>query len=135
MKKTLLLLLSVVIFAPVFVSAESHSGGQMMPGGQQPSTPTTANVPRATLENPLKGVDSLAGLFTKLAQFVLNVSYVVIAFFLLLSGFKFIKAQGSETELEDAKRTFFNTIIGAIIIISAQTIILVVQGIIEGLQG
>jgi hypothetical protein len=61
------------------------------------------------------------------------VSYVVIAFFLIVSGFKFVTAQGSEDKITDAKNTFKYTIIGALIIIGAQVIIDIVKSIISGL--
>ncbi len=88
----------------------------------------------AKLENPLAGVNSISDLFYKIVNFLISFSYVVIAFFLILSGFKFVKAQGSDTELEEAKRMFYGTIIGALVIIGAQTITTVVQKIIEGLS-
>ena len=64
----------------------------------------------------------------------MSLSYVVIAFFLFLSGFKFVTAQGSQDKLTEAKKTFWYTIVGALILIGANTIIQVVQGIIKGLQ-
>lgn len=87
----------------------------------------------ATLPNPLK-VKSLSELLYKTVDFVLSLAYIVIAFFLLLSGFKFVTAQGSEDKLKEAKTMFFNTIVGAVIIIGAQTIIAVLKSLFESLQ-
>jgi hypothetical protein len=100
-----------------------------------PATPTTPNTPKTPpksitvggpdgmIQNPLKGADSLGELFKTLSQFVLDVAYIVIAAFLLLSGFKFIKAQGNPEELAKAKATFWYTIIGALIIIAMDTLV------------
>ena len=69
--------------------------------------------------------------FFAILNFVISFSYAVIAFFLILSGFKFVTAQGSEDKLTDAKNTFKYTIIGAILIIGAQVIVEVVKNIIS----
>ncbi|MDE1874498.1 MAG: hypothetical protein KGI79_00865 [Patescibacteria group bacterium] len=82
-----------------------------------------------TIPNPLNGVNSLSDLFYKIVNLVVSISYVVVAFFLILSGFKFVTAQGNESKLEDAKSTFFHTVIGAFIVIGAQVIIDVVKSI------
>jgi hypothetical protein len=155
MKKIALLLLLVSFALPVALYAQTDpgggraatgtdSGGRTPPatdsgggrgtdsGGGRIDTPTVTA--RATLENPLAGVNSISDLFYKLANALISISYVVIAFFLILSGFKFVKAQGSEKEIEEAKKTFYYTIIGALLIIGARTIIAIVQGIIRGLN-
>jgi hypothetical protein len=136
--KKLIILFSMMVMSTLAQVAYAQTSPQMTtptanPQAQQMTTPVSNVTARATLENPLK-VKSLSELFTKLVQFAVNIGYFLIAFFLLLSGFKFVKAQGNEAELETAKRTFYYTIIGAIIIVGAQTIILVVQSIIKGLQ-
>lgn len=87
----------------------------------------------ATLPNPLK-VKSISELFYDVVDFALSLSYVVIAFFFLLSGFKFVTAQGSDDKTTDAKRMFFNTVIGAAVIIGANTIVAVVKSIVTSLQ-
>ncbi len=88
----------------------------------------------SAIPNPLTGVSSISDLVYKVVQVVVDLSYVVIAFFLLLSGFKFVVAQGSDTKLEDAKKTFFYTLIGAALIIGAQVIVSILQGIFAALN-
>ncbi len=97
-------------------------------------TRTTTVQPIASLPNPLGDkVKSIPDLFYLLVNALISVSYVVIAFFLIVSGFKFVTAQGSEDKITDAKNTFKYTIIGALIIIGAQVIIDIVKSIISGL--
>jgi hypothetical protein len=91
----------------------------------------TARIP--SLPNPLK-VDSLTELFKMVVNAILSIGYVVVAFFLILSGFKFVTAQGSEDKLKEAKTTFKNTIIGAVIIVGAQTIAAVLETVFKSLQ-
>ena len=113
-------------------------------GGQQPSTsagggqaPTTGSQPQtniAKLENPLGSrVNSLTGLFIKLVNIVVNISYAVVAFFLILSGFKFVVAQGKPQEIESAKKTFWYTIVGGLIIVGAQTIARILEELVKNL--
>lgn len=116
----------MMMFSPTLAFAVPDPGGQKDSGGQ---TPIIAGLP-----NPLGDkVDSIPALVYLLVQIVVDISYVVIAFFLILSGFKFVAARGNETELTNAKNTFKYTIIGALLIIGAQTIIAVVKNIISGL--
>ena len=128
--------LMLALASPVFVHAK-------LAGAECSSAPAVGSSPSGTfgntgpnsvgLSNPV-GVSSIACLFYKIVDFVMSLSYVVIAFFLLLSGFKFVTAQGNDEKLTEAKRTFFYTVIGALILIGANTIIQVVQGIIRGIQ-
>jgi hypothetical protein len=102
---------------------------QPVPGGQ-----TTPVQPRPALENPLGSrVNSLTGLFIKLVNIVVNISYMVVAFFLILSGFKFVVAQGKPKEIEDAKKTFWYTIVGGLIIVGAQTIARILENLVKSL--
>ncbi|MDO8579643.1 MAG: hypothetical protein Q7R72_02105 [bacterium] len=141
----LLPMLLLAFASPVFVHAQSAGaecgsvGGNLPAGtsggnptvssGGNPSSPTSGG-----LSNPIGGVPSIACLFYKIVDFIMSLSYVVIAFFLLLSGFKFVTAQGSQDKLTEAKKTFWYTVVGALILIGANTIIQVVQGIIKGIQ-
>jgi len=139
----LLSMLLLALAGPVFVHAQAGAecngsiAGSSSTGSSagSPSTGTSAGSPSTSggLTDPV-GVPSIACLFYKIVDFVMSLSYVVIAFFLFLSGFKFVTAQGSQDKLTEAKKTFWYTIVGALILIGANTIIQVVQGIIKGLQ-
>jgi hypothetical protein len=88
-----------------------------------------------SLPNPLGDkIGTIPQLIYKVVKVRVDVSYIVIAFFLILSGFKFVTAQGSEDKLSNAKNTFKNTIIGAVLIIGAQVIVSVAQSIFASLK-
>ena len=57
----------------------------------------------------------------------------VVAFFLILSGFKFVVAQGNPKEIESAKQTFWYTIVGGLIIVGAQTIARILEELVKNL--
>lgn len=142
MKKAALSLVVLVLasIAPLSLYAQApqpvgNAGVQpvgnanVQPVGTKPTTVTASG----KIENPLRGADSIGELFNTLAQFVIDLAYIVIAAFLLLSGFKFIKAQGNPEELATAKKTFWYTIIGAMIIIGMDTMIAVFKRVLEQL--
>ncbi len=133
------LYVSVLVSAPQVLNAQSGAqptgsnvqpaGSAVQPVGNRPA-PVIAT---GGIENPLKGANSLGELFKTLSQFVLDLAYIVIAAFLLLSGFKFIKAQGNPEEIAKAKETFWYTIIGALIIIAMDTMVGVFKRVLEQL--
>ena len=92
----------------------------------------TAYADRIQFTNPIKA-DSIEGLVTILLSAVVRIGTVVAVFMLIYSGFLFVKAQGDPGELEKAKKTFFWTVIGGVIVIGAQTISVVIQNTARGL--
>ena len=135
MKKIVILFALLALVSPVFVSAQEKDTLNKDNTTTRDTLTKEKTPSLSVLNNPLKGVNSIGDLFYKIVDFVMSLSYVVIAFFLLLSGFKFVTAQGSDEKLTEAKQTFFYTIIGALILIGANTIVKVVQEVIKGLQG
>ncbi|HEU5114754.1 MAG TPA: hypothetical protein VFT82_03235 [Candidatus Paceibacterota bacterium] len=143
MKKIASIFIVLSILSPMFAYAagQTTTGGQTTGGAGQTTGgngQTTGGQPDTgimnAIPNPLNGVNSISDLIYQVVQVVVDFSYVIIAFFLLLSGFKFITAQGSDSKLEDAKKTFFYTIIGAALVIGAQVIVSVLQSVFKGLS-
>lgn len=106
------------------------------------SAPTTNTNPRgntqprpgvATLPNPLGNIGDIPTLINKIINYVVTLSYAVVAFFLIYSGFKFVSAAGNKDKLDEAKHTFYYTIIGALIVIGANTLVKIYTGLIKSL--
>ena len=98
------------------------------PGQGQPTPPIK-------LENPLgPGTGSLLILLTKLLDIVREVGIPVIAIFIVYSGFLFVKAQGNDSQLSEAKKTLYWTIIGAAIVLGALVISQVIQTTVTSLK-
>lgn len=71
-------------------------------------------------ENPLKAeYDTFPHLVAGITRIAVNVltPFVVIGF--IYSGFLFVKAQGKEKELEEAKKAIYYSVIGAFILFGA----------------
>ena len=91
--------------------------------------------PPIKLENPLgSGTGSLLILLTKLLEIVRDVGIPVIAIFIVYSGFLFVKAQGNDSKLSEAKQTLLWTMIGAAIVLGATVISGVINTTIGGLK-
>lgn len=84
--------------------------------GQGTGFGTDPNAPK--LQNPIKfnNFSDLAAQVTKTAVEIL-LPFVVLAF--IWSGFLFVRAQGNETALAEAKKTIWYSIIGAFILMGA----------------
>jgi mannose/fructose/N-acetylgalactosamine-specific phosphotransferase system component IID len=74
-----------------------------------------------TIQNPL-GSNDVWALLGKIMDLVIKVGSVVVVFFVIYSGYKFVAARGNETKIDDAKNTFYATIIGAAILLGADVI-------------
>jgi hypothetical protein len=105
MKKILGLLLVISMFS-LGSFAFAESGG------------TTAPLASAQLQNPI-----ITDTFSDFVALVLEraveilMPFVVLAF--IWSGFLFVRAQGNEKELEEAKRAIYWSVIGAFILMGA----------------
>jgi di/tricarboxylate transporter len=75
-------------------------------------------VSAAAFENPL-GRTSIQGLITMLLTVLVRIGAVLCVFFLILSGFNFVVAQGNPGEIKKAKDMFKWTIIGGLITMGA----------------
>jgi len=122
--KHFILVLSLLFVTAVPAAGLAQSSSVSVDNTKAVSTGTTK------LENPLKGVDSIGDFVYLVINFVYSLSYAVIAIFLIISGFKFVAAQGKPDALDDAKKTFKYTIIGAILLIAASVITEVVKTVI-----
>src|SRR3989344_9158122 len=94
---------------------------------------TTQPAPPIKLENPLES-DSILILLTKLLDVVVQVGIPVIAIFIVYSGFLFVKAQGNDSKLSEAKVTLMWTVIGAASVLGATVISGVINATIVGLK-
>jgi hypothetical protein len=79
----------------------------------------------STIKNPLKS-DSVTGILTDILSLVFKVGIIVVVFFIIFSGFKFVTARGNEGEISKAKDMFFATVIGGAILLGADIIATVV---------
>lgn len=105
-KKILAFVFSLGVFViPIFIFAT---------GSSAPTTPIT-------IKNPL-GVDDVNGLITRIMRLVFLVGSLIVVFFIIFSGYKFVIAKGNPGDLEKAKNMFYATVIGGAILLGADII-------------
>jgi hypothetical protein len=89
----------------------------------------------AAINNPLGcNNTSVQAILGKIMNIVAAVGGVVVVFFIIYSGFKFVMAKGNPSEIEKAKETFFATVIGGAILLGAEIIANVVLGTINAIK-
>ena len=73
-----------------------------------------------TINNPLgSNTMQVKDVLTSIMGIVAMVGGIVVVFFIIYSGFKFVMARGNPGELEKAKEMFFATVIGGAILLGA----------------
>lgn len=80
-----------------------------------------------TIVNPLKGIKDLPSFLKVILGAMIQLGEVILVLAFVWIGFLFVKAQGAPAEIKKARDAFFWTIIGGLILLSANAILLVVQ--------
>ena len=91
--------------------------------------PLSTNAEVVTLKNPLGNTNTLPDLIQKILTDIVNpIGAVVIVFFIIYTGFLFVKAQGKPEEISKVKEILLYVVIGAAIILGANLIATAIQG-------
>lgn len=90
------------------------------------------------LLNPLGGdggPDSLFGLLMGILDFVIEVGAIVVAAMMVYVGYLFVVARGNPTKIEEARRAFIYTLIGALIVLGSKAIAVGIAATVGALAG
>lgn len=89
------------------------------------------------ITNPLGNKASNIYQLVKLVvvDILIPLGMILIVLMIIFAGFQFVMAQGNPTKLEDAKKTLFNAIIGASIILGAWAIATIIETTINQIKG
>jgi predicted small integral membrane protein len=119
MKKSLIFVLSLIVFASgfSFVFAQSGGGGNL----------DTEN-PRSDLvvPNP-SGLTSVQALLDKIINYLLVIMVPILTIMVLIGGFQMLTAQDNETNFKKGKKTVTYAAIGAAVVLSASGIMYVIK--------
>lgn len=85
------------------------------------------------LRNPL-GFDTIEHFFAALLSFIVRLGFIVVTVALIWVGFLFVKAQGRPDDLKTAKEALMWTLVGAVILLGAEAISLLIQATISDIQ-
>ena len=129
MKKSLIfsftLYAVVLAVVPVFVAnpVALHAQGIPGPGNPSDGIPGRGNPNGGitTIPNPLNSnyQDVTSFVVAVLQNIVLPIGVVIVVFMLIYAGYLFVTAQGNETKVSEAKKTFLYVVIGAAILLGS----------------
>lgn len=108
--------------------ANNHGTGNTGTGNSQGNTGAGGG-----LQNPIKS-NSLSEFLEQILDIVIQIGYLVAVFFIILSGFKFVTAQGNESEVTKAKTMLLWTVIGTAVLIGAHVISAAIQATVESIR-
>lgn len=78
-------------------------------------------------KNPAS-VESVEKFIERVLQAVVYIALPIIALFMVYAGFLFVKARGSSSDIEEAKKNFSAVVIGAILILGAWVFATLIAG-------
>ncbi len=79
-------------------------------------------------ENPFgDNIKSIPQFIGKIVDLLINFGGVIVVFFIIIAGFKFVIAQGSPDKIQSAKKMLFWTLIGALVLLGSKVISEIIQ--------
>jgi len=85
-------------------------------------TPTASTILKLDLKNSLGSIDSFAALAEAIFRAIVIIAIPLTVIFLIWGGLVFVTARGNETQLGKAKKIFFWSVIGAMVIVASWVI-------------
>ncbi len=86
------------------------------------------------IKNPLGQGANLDSIIRKILSGINVIAAMVVTFFIILGGFKYVTAMGDEKKITDAHNTLKWTVIGAAILFGAQVIANIIQNTVTELS-
>ncbi len=77
--------------------------------------------------NPLKGTNDFASLIEKILGVLIQIGIPILVLMIVYSGFKFVTAQGNESEVTKAKAALFWSVVGGAVLLGAKVIAEVIK--------
>jgi hypothetical protein len=117
------------VLGQVRSDAETFSNGttdvSTRPNGV--SDVTVTSVPKTVkLDNPI-AAKNITELLLSLVDLAISLGSIVAVLMFIYIGFKFIMAQGSESDIKDAKQWFLYAVIGTALLVSSKVVVEVVK--------
>lgn len=103
-------------------------------GATSEGKPTEGFGLNIAIKNPLK-VDTIEGAIKLFMDAVLRIAIPFIVIFFIWSGINFILARGNKDKIGEAKKMFWYTILGTLLILGAWTITNIIVGTVNSVTG
>ena len=130
------ILQATMLLLPVLSLAQIPPGGG--PGGGAPGGGGGGGggggaVGGGSFVNPIQ-YDSIEEFLIAVLNAVVLILFPIIVLMLVYCGFAFIAARGNETKIKEARRVFFWTLIGGLIILGAKALALAIAATVSEIQ-
>jgi len=102
-------------------------------GGESPAEPIGGGGGKTSLFNPLPGVNSIPDFIVKVMDAIQPMILLMAVFFIILSGFQFLKAQGEPDKIKTAQTNIKWTLVGVAIVVGARALIALIIDILKEL--
>lgn len=116
-----------ILVLPSYILAEQPVNNVAQPVDNTPC-------PEGKICNPLQA-DSLYEFIVSILDAVLRFGTILIVLAIIYSGFLFVRAQGNDEKLKEAKDTFTYVMVGAAIILGSWVLAQIVDVTIRGIRG
>jgi len=80
-------------------------------------------------------ITSIPQFIGKIVDLMINFGGVIVVFFIILAGFKFVIAQGSPEKIKSAKNMLMWTLIGAVVLLGSKVISGIIQSTLNEFTG
>ncbi len=107
---------------PVLAQDTRSTVGNTTPDQTQTTVENSSSGSNVNLINPLKSGTSLEGFLNNILDFIIRIGTIVVILMTVFVGYKFVVAQGNDSELSKAKMMFLYTVIGALVLLGARAI-------------
>ncbi len=87
------------------------------------------------LTNPVSSASNITELVTKLLQVVAQFGAIVCIFFIIYSGFLYVTANGDETKIKTAHKTFLWSVVGTAVLLGAWVIAELIKNTVSEVTG
>lgn len=87
------------------------------------------------LVNPLVNINDIATFLRELINIAIMFGIPIAVFFIILSGFMFVTAQGNPAKLASARKALLAAVIGTAILLGAWVIATAIKGTIDAIRG
>lgn len=111
-----------------------ENGTDSCPSGSGTPTSGSGFALKVKIVNPLK-VNTIQDAIKLFMNAILRIAIPFIVIFFIWSGLSFVLARGNPTKLETAKKMFWYTVIGTLLILGAWTITNAIIGTVNSITG
>ena len=123
---------SISYLAPIYTDHNTVSAQITDPGEEGDPVTDPGQSDSLTIKNPLK-VKNIQDLLAAILSAIVQIAIPFLVLAVMWVGFLFVAARGNPNKLADARQALFYTLLGALIILGAQTLSVILSGTISQL--